>query len=204
MAVGVASPIAQGQAMTSTAVRMVTANDRSFPAASQAIEDARAMTMTIGTNTAATLSAMPEMGAFFPWASCTKRTMRLRTVSCPTRVTVIYSAPCWLSEPPITSLFWVFSTGMLSPVRRDSSTADSPLMTLPSSGTLLPGRTSRVSPAFTLPVGTSVTLPSSLTRMAVSGESSISLRIASVVFSLLLASICLPIMTRETTMPADS
>ena len=39
-----------------------------------------------------------------------------------------------------------FSTGMLSPVRADSSTAEKPSIIIPSTGILCPGRTTMMSP----------------------------------------------------------
>ena len=87
MAVGVASPRAQGQAITSTEVNTRSTKAKGCPAMAQAIAASTAMPMTVGTNTPATLSAVLEMGAFFPWASSTKRMMRARVVSSPVRVT---------------------------------------------------------------------------------------------------------------------
>ena len=56
-AVGVASPSAHGQAMMRTATAAVNAKVGSSPASSQPTRVARAKTITIGTKTAATLSA---------------------------------------------------------------------------------------------------------------------------------------------------
>ena len=49
MAVGVASPSAQGQAMTSTEMKMDSANSTSLVPAYQAMPAIRAMAQTIGT-----------------------------------------------------------------------------------------------------------------------------------------------------------
>ena len=71
MAVGVARPMAQGQAMTSTLVNTLSTKESGSPAISQAIAASRATAITTGTNTPATLSAIFDMGAFLPWASST-------------------------------------------------------------------------------------------------------------------------------------
>ena len=63
-AVGVASPKAQGQAITSTLVNTFSAKEISFPAISHITVDITAMAITAGTKTPATLSAVFEMGAF--------------------------------------------------------------------------------------------------------------------------------------------
>ena len=57
--------------------------------------------------------------------------------------------PDLLSVAPITPSPGPFSTGMLSPVSIDSSTAERPSTTTPSTGTLSPGRTRSRSPATT-------------------------------------------------------
>ena len=86
MAVGVARPRAQGQAITSTEVNTRSTKEKGCPATAQAMAASSAMPMTVGTKTPATLSAVLEMGAFLPWASSTKRMMRERVVSSPVRV----------------------------------------------------------------------------------------------------------------------
>ena len=87
MAVGVARPRAQGQAMTRTEVKTRRAKGKSCPSSSQRMAARAAMLITTGTKTPATLSATLAMGAFFPWASSTKRMMRERVESSPTSVT---------------------------------------------------------------------------------------------------------------------
>jgi hypothetical protein len=71
--VGVASPIAHGQAMIRTATVFSSANVRagSGPKRSQAANVAAATPITAGTNTALSLSARRWMGAFDLWASST-------------------------------------------------------------------------------------------------------------------------------------
>ena len=167
----------------------------------QATAAATAIPMTVGTNTPATLSAVLEMGAFFPWASSTNRMMRARVVSSPVRVTRTYSTPFWLTLPPMTSLPTHFSTGRLSPVSMASLTLLSPSVTTPSTGTRWPGFTSTMSPVFRLSVGTS--RPES-DRMAVSGARRIRAVIAPFVFCMFRLSRNLPRDTRVSTTAADS
>ncbi len=71
-----------------------------------------------------------------------------------------------------------FSTGMLSPVSMDSSTADSPSVTVPSTGMRSPGRTTTTSPGSTSSVFNSTSAEFRITR-AVGGCSSIRRRMAS-------------------------
>jgi len=63
-----------------------------------------------------------------------------------------------------------FLTGEDSPVSSDSSTWDSPFITVPSEGTLSPDLTSTRSPGFRDSMGTSMTFPS-LRRWASAGRS---------------------------------
>lgn len=66
IAVGVARPSAQGQAITSTEVNTLRTKVKSFPAMAQITAASTAMAMTVGTKIPATLSAVREMGAFLP------------------------------------------------------------------------------------------------------------------------------------------
>ena len=66
IAVGVARPIAQGQAITSTDVKIFKENAKFSPSDNHIMPDIRAMHITIGTKTPATLSAVLEIGAFLP------------------------------------------------------------------------------------------------------------------------------------------
>ena len=63
IAVGVARPSAQGQAMMSTATAAVNASSTESPRTNQAARVTRAMVSTVGTNTAATLSTRRWTGA---------------------------------------------------------------------------------------------------------------------------------------------
>ena len=78
----------------------------------------------------------------------------------------------------ITVSFFSLKTGILSPVRADSSTDELPLSTIPSTGTRCPGRTTTMSPTRTCSTGIST---SSLLRIttAVLGAKSIKCVIAS-------------------------
>ena len=69
MAVGVARPRAHGQAMTRTATRRIMAGTNSPVMLHQRPKVTRAITITAGTNMAATRSAMAWIGALLPWAS---------------------------------------------------------------------------------------------------------------------------------------
>ena len=85
-AVGVASPIAQGQAMTNTATADIIACGRQvFPPITHHDRNVtRAMQATTGTNINAALSTTRCTGAFDPCASCTIRMICARAVSSPT------------------------------------------------------------------------------------------------------------------------
>ncbi len=122
MAVGVARPSAQGQAMTSTAVKMVMLNTTLWPLTSQAAPARRAISMTIGTKYPETTSASCAIGAFEPCACSTSLTIWASAVSAPTRVARKVMVPFLLMLAPVTGSPAFFSTGMLSPVSMDSST----------------------------------------------------------------------------------
>ncbi len=87
MAVGVASPKAQGQAITRTDTKMVSTKAASWPKNAQTRADTTAIPITAGTKYPDTVSASLEMGAFFPWASSIIWIMRDKVVSSPTWVT---------------------------------------------------------------------------------------------------------------------
>ena len=86
MAVGVASPSAQGQDTTRTETAMVKANSKVAPKNSHTMAEITAMVITTGTNTPATLSASLAMGALELVASSTRRMIWARAVSSPTLV----------------------------------------------------------------------------------------------------------------------
>ena len=82
-------------------------------------------------------------------------------------------------------------TGMDSPVRADSSTAERPWLTIPSTGTLAPGPTTTLSPTTTASAGISSSTPPRSTR-AVRGRSPSRVRRASEARPLARASRYLP------------
>ena len=138
------------------------------------------MPMTAGTKTPDTLSAVFAIGAFVAAASLTIAMTFEMAVSSPTRMASHRSAPVVFIVAAETVSPSALSTGMLSPVRADSSTALCPLMTLPSAGMLSPGRTMNISPLFTCSAGITSSFPSRSTD-AVFGASFIRLFSASVV-----------------------
>src|SRR6266511_5331379 len=94
------------------------------------------------------------MGALEPWASCTMRMMLASAVSLPTLAARNRNDPVLLMVAPITSSPMTFSAGMDSPVIIDSSTAEAPWTTTPSTGTFSPGRTRTRSPTMNSSAGT--------------------------------------------------
>ncbi|OQB02698.1 MAG: hypothetical protein BWY25_00411 [Chloroflexi bacterium ADurb.Bin222] len=203
-AVGVARPMAQGQAMTSTATMLMSARVKALvsafagsggPKKSQPRNVSAAMAMTRGTNTAEIWSASRWMGALLPWASSTRWTICASAVSRPTFVASNLSRPSLFSVAPITGSPGPFSTGSDSPVSMDSSTAERPSMTTPSTGIFSPGRTSTTSPTRTSSTGTSISIPSRNT-CAVLGRNPSSFLIASEAPPLARASRSLPRRTR--------
>ena len=93
-----------------------------------------------GTNTAAILSASRCTGAFELCARCTSSIICCRTESLPSRVAASFTLPERLSVPPSSSSPSDLSTGRLSPVSSDSSTAQRPSIITPSTGMRSPGR----------------------------------------------------------------
>ena len=89
IAVGVASPRAQGQEITKTEMPMDNANSKPYPANNQTTIAASAIVITTGTNTPLTLSASFAIGALELVASSTNRTIWARVVSSPTLVACI-------------------------------------------------------------------------------------------------------------------
>jgi hypothetical protein len=86
--VGVARPMAQGQAMISTATALTSAKVAagSGPKTSQTVKVRAAAAMTAGTNQAVTLSTSAWIGSFEPWAVSTMRMIWASSVSAPTLV----------------------------------------------------------------------------------------------------------------------
>ena len=204
IATGVASPSAQGHEITSTAMAQDIANSAPEPTLSQISNVRREMPKTMGTNTPATLSASWAIGALLAPASSTSRIIWANVVSSPTRSARHFKNPLRFMVADTTFSPTYFSTGMLSPVTADSSTPDSPSMTMPSTGIRLPGLTKKISPFCSCSVGISSSLPSSLTTMAMAGVKSISFVIASLVFPLEWFSRNFPTVISVKIIPADS
>ena len=142
-AVGTASPMAQGQAITSTDTAAVTARTKGAESAAryQTTKVSAARPRTTGTKTPLIRSARRCIGARVPWASRIMVTMRASTVASPTARVIITKAPVRFTVPPTTRSPGPRSTGIGSPVTIDSSTADRPEATTPSTGIRSPGRT---------------------------------------------------------------
>jgi hypothetical protein len=172
IAVGVARPMAHGQAMISTAIAADRANGSrgSGPTSIQPAKASRARATTTGTNQPVTASATRWMGALEPCACSTSRTICDSVVSRPTRSARITKLPDAFMVAPMTRSPAPRSTGIDSPVSIDSSSADAPSTITPSTGTRSPGRTRSRSPARTWSSGTSCSRPSRSTR-AVAGRS---------------------------------
>lgn len=96
----------------------------------------------------------------------------------PTLVARTRTVPVVFTEAPMTGDPGVLATGRLSPVTMDSSISDSPDSTMPSTGTLPPGRIRSRSPTWTSAVGISVSWLSRMTT-AIGGASSSRVLIAS-------------------------
>ncbi|MCY1372528.1 hypothetical protein D9M69_597400 [compost metagenome] len=166
MEVGVARPIAHGQAMISTATALTSAkvSAGSGPNASQMMKVRTAAAMTAGTNHMVMRSTSAWIGSLEPCACSTMRMICASNVSLPTLVARNVSAPFWLTVPPTTSEPGVFSTGTGSPLIMDSSMKLLPSTTSPSTGMRSPGRTSITSPATTSSMAISAAAPLRTTR----------------------------------------
>ena len=171
-AVGVASPSAHGQAMISTATAAIRPPVASPTASHQTAKVAVATASTTGTKMAATWSTSRCTGARLACACSTRRTICASAVSRPTAVARTVSAPLVFIVAPATVAPGVFSTGIDSPVSIDSSTAEAPSMTTPSTGTFSPGRTRTRSPTCTCSTGTIRSSPSTSRRASLAPSSS--------------------------------
>ncbi len=159
--------MAHGHAMMRTATPRTSAPaspDSGGPRASHATNVTAAATMTAGVNHAEIASAARAMGARRLCASRTRRTICASAVSAPTRVARKVNAPVVLIVAPYTAEPAAFSTGIDSPVSIDSSMADAPSITSPSTGRRSPGRTMTTSPRSTSLAGTSSSMPSRTMR----------------------------------------
>lgn len=78
----------------------------------------------------------------------------------PTCVAFIFRSPCLFIVAPMTASPCFFATGTLSPVIADSSTADIPWTTMPSTGIRCPGFIISMSPVLTSSMGICFSIPS--------------------------------------------
>ncbi len=174
-AVGVASPSAQGQAITSTEMAATSAVSPEAPNASHAPKVTKASPIIVGTKTADIRSTSFWIGALPTCAASTICATLARVVSSPTREVCTCNTPPPLIAPAITSSPGTRNTGIDSPVIRLSSSSLLPSTMNPSTGTRAPGRNNAISPTLTCSTG-SVTSPDSERMMALVGRSSNSLR----------------------------
>ena len=203
MATGVARPSAQGQLMTRTEIALARAKPAVCPTASQMIRVTSAIPITTGTNIPDTRSAIFAIGAFVAAASLTILMIWARVVSSPTLVALQRMKPDWLVVAADTLSPGFLSTGIDSPVRAASFTAEFPSIITPSTGMFSPGRTRKISSVRTSDILTSVSIPP-LSTTAVCGASFMRLLRASVVLPLDLASSILPTVMRVSIIAADS
>ncbi len=161
------------------------------------------MAITTGTKIPLILSASLAMGALDELASSTKRMIWASVVSSPMRRASNLKVPVRLIVAENTLSPGSLATGMLSPVRADSSTAELPSTTTPSTGMLWPGRITIRSPTTTSATGISTSCPARIT-VAVLGAKSISLAMASDVLPLERASRYLPKVIRPKIIAPDS
>jgi hypothetical protein len=172
MAVGVARPIAHGQAMTSTATAAVNAAPPPWPAASHPASVATATPMTTGTKTAEIRSASRCTRAFPACASVTRRVIWASWVPAPTRVARTTSRPLAFRHPPVTTSPGPTSAGTGSPVSIEVSTAEWPELTIPSAAIFSPGRTTNSSPTASCSAGTRTSPPSRSTTASLAPSDS--------------------------------
>ena len=145
IAVGVARTSAHGQKTT----RIVTAR-----MISPEISQVRAAAVrAITTIHVAQRSARPTILAFPASADCTRRIILWIELSSPTLDAFISKAPNWFTVPDETSSPTVLSTGSDSPVMTAWFTEVCPDVITPSTGTVSPGSTRKISPTFTCSAG---------------------------------------------------
>ncbi len=202
---GVASPIAQGQAMMRTATAATSAGPSAGAGAkaSQSAKVSAASAMTAGTNHIVTRSTIACIGSLPPCAASTIAAMRASVVSAPMAETRKAKAPAPFTAPPVTLAPSPFSTGTGSPVSIDSSMKLPPSTISPSAGMRSPGRTSTMSPRRRAESGISRAFAPRRTR-AVSGRRAKSRRIASEARPFARASIQRPARMRVTISAAGS
>ena len=162
-----------------------------------------AIPITTGTKIPDTRSATFAIGALVAAASLTMRMICASVVSSPTRAASHRINPDWFIVAADTMSPFSLSTGMLSPVSADSFTAVLPSTTIPSTGILSPGLTTKISPFVICSTGSVSSLPS-FSTVTVFGASRISPFSASVVFPFDLASSIFPTVISVRIIAADS
>ncbi len=202
---GVASPNAQGHAISSTDTAATSAwvIRGSGPNANHSAHDQTAISTTMGTKNPEILSARRCTGAFELCADLTSPMICASTVSAPTFVARYRNEPVPLTVAPVTALPGCLITGMDSPVIIDSSTDDEPSTTTPSTGSFSPGRTMTTSPTRTSSTPISRSSPSRST-CAPRGLSPAKARMASPVPMRARASSNCPTSISVMTTPTDS
>ena len=168
IAVGVASPNEQGQAIIRTDIKIVNTNSNGFWLTDTTLYFIKnhqskaakiAIKITVGTNTNETLSASLAIGAFVICASSTSFAILDIRVSPSVAFTTTFNAPSLFILPLYTLSFSAFSTGILSPVIIDSSIVECPSTITPSTGIFSPGFIKTVSPFDTSPISISTISP---------------------------------------------
>ena len=208
MAVGVASPSAHGQAMTSTAMACTSPSPAS-PNHAQAAAVAMARPTTTGTKTPEMRSANRWIGGLAACAARTRRTMPASTVSRPVAVARASSSAPTLSVPAKTASPCLRATGSDSPVSMDSSRWAAEMCSslstnsTPSTGTDSPVGTRNVSPGSSVAASTSCQTPSR-SAQARCGARSSSARRSRLARSRACSSRRLPTRTRAMISTADS
>ncbi|MNY32422.1 hypothetical protein D3C86_1666370 [compost metagenome] len=124
MAVGVARPSAQGQAMTSTVTKasIPWVKPSVPPHIHHIVRANKAIAITTGTNMAAMRSTSFCTGALLPWAVCTILMICDNMVSAPTWSARKRKLPFWFRVPAKTASFTVLATATGSPLSMLSST----------------------------------------------------------------------------------
>ncbi len=177
IAVGVASPNAHGQAITSTATALMIAVSSGAPYSHQPSNVISASTSTAGTKTWLTLSTSFWIGALAACASSTRRMIWANTLSPPTARVRTSKRPSPLMAPPVTGSPGCFGTGRASPLIKASSAWLWPSTTSPSTGKRSPGFTNTRSSSFNALMATSSSRPSNR-RIARSGRNASRARMA--------------------------
>ena len=171
IAVGVASPSAQGQAITKMPTKETRPNERACENPSELglkrshiPKVKKAITSTIGTKILEILSARAWIGARLPCASSTILIICANNVSEPTLVALNVNEPVVLIVAATTASPTFFCAGIGSPVTIDSSIKETPSVITPSTGILAPGFTIIRSPCFTSSTYISTSFPPRITR----------------------------------------